>query len=157
MIRLFSIAFLLIVWEGATSDFTLSNLVLGIIFILFLQYVIAPRSIDYRVNLFYLLFLVVFVLYELLISSLQVALDIVRFRQKSKPAMIEVPIHCETEMQLALLANLLSLTPGTLSVDISAKKDFLLVHVMFGQSVDSVKHFITHQLEKTIMKALPHV
>lgn len=156
MTRLLSFLFLLLIWCGLSNDFSASNIGLGFAFILLLQVIILPRRFQTEVNLFYLLALIVFVLYELIISSVQVALEILTPRQLCKPRLVTVPIHSQSTMQISLMANLLSLTPGTLTVDISAENKQIQLHAMFGQSQESIEHFITNQLEKLVMKALPH-
>jgi multicomponent Na+:H+ antiporter subunit E len=48
-----------------------------------------------------------------------------------KPSIMEVPVFLKSDTGLLLFSNLLSMTPGTLSIDISSDKKTLLVHVLY--------------------------
>lgn len=78
--------------------------------------------------------LVTFSLYffkELLVSNIAVAIDVLRPRPKFNPAIIKIPLDLKDDAQITLLANVITLTPGTLTLDISDDKKFLYVHAMF--------------------------
>jgi multicomponent Na+:H+ antiporter subunit E len=49
------------------------------------------------------------------------------------PAIIRVPVTIKSDFGILLFSNLLSMTPGSLSLDISMDKKFLLVHVLYNQ------------------------
>ncbi len=53
----------------------------------------------------------------------------------SRPGIIGVPLSAQTDLEIMLVANLISLTPGTLSIDMSEDKK-LYVHVMFLDNVE---------------------
>lgn len=67
---------------------------------------------------------------ELVLSALQVALLAVRPRLALRPAIIAYPLTVSTDAQITLLANLITLTPGTLSVDVSNDRRTLFIHVL---------------------------
>jgi multicomponent Na+:H+ antiporter subunit E len=67
---------------------------------------------------------------ELVLGALQVALLAVRPRLDLHPALVAYPLTVTTDAQIALLANLITLTPGTLSVDVSDDRRTLLIHVL---------------------------
>lgn len=48
-----------------------------------------------------------------------------------KPGVIALPLSARTEMEITLVANLISLTPGTLSLDVSDDRKVLYIHAMF--------------------------
>jgi multicomponent Na+:H+ antiporter subunit E len=64
---------------------------------------------------------------------------------KSSPELLELPLEVETDGGILLLTNLISLTPGTLSLDISPDRRRLIVHAMFaedpGQVIAGLKRF----------------
>jgi multicomponent Na+:H+ antiporter subunit E len=48
-----------------------------------------------------------------------------------QPGVIALPLSARTEMEITLVANLISLTPGTLSLDVSDDRKVLYIHAMF--------------------------
>ena len=48
-----------------------------------------------------------------------------------KPGVIAMPLEARTELEITMVANLISLTPGTLSLDVSDDRKVLYIHAMF--------------------------
>ena len=69
-------------------------------------------------------------LYELSLSALRVAVLVIRpdMKRHLKPAIIAFPLRVKSDPEITLLANLITLTPGTLSVDVSNDRKVLYVH-----------------------------
>ena len=59
-----------------------------------------------------------------------------------------------SDLEIMLVANLVSLTPGTLSIDVSTDRKTLFVHVMFLEDVEEVCHAIKNGLEKRVLEVL---
>jgi multicomponent Na+:H+ antiporter subunit E len=76
--------------------------------------------------------LAVLFLYELMVSAIRVAIVVVTPDLKSalRPAIVAVPLTVKSDAEITLLANLITLTPGTLSVDVSDDRSLLYVHVL---------------------------
>jgi multicomponent Na+:H+ antiporter subunit E len=54
-----------------------------------------------------------------------------------------------------LLANLITLTPGTLSIDVSADRKVLYIHVVeLGEQPDQVRHKIKERLERRLLEVM---
>lgn len=85
----------------------------------------------------YLVELFVFFLWELIIASLAVAYEVVRPGHNMKPGIIAVPLDAKTDLEITIFSSLVTLTPGTLSLDVSADKSHLFVHAMYIQKGDS--------------------
>lgn len=124
---------LALLWSALTGQFTLENLttgfVLGYIVLFLLRRVFkSGQYFDKGAQLFQF---VVFFLWELLIANLRVARDVLRPGPlRMKPRVIAVPIDLRGDVPVTLLANVLSLTPGTLSLDISDDQKILFVHAI---------------------------
>ena len=71
-----------------------------------------------------------FLLKEIVVSALGVAWLVVQPRLRLRPAFIEYPLTVTTDVQITLLANMITLTPGTLSVDVSDDRRTLLIHAL---------------------------
>ena len=93
-------------------------------------------------------------LYELTVSSLQVAWDVITPTQRSRPAIIAVPLDIEEPIQITVLANLISLTPGSLSLDVSPDRKMLYVHVMFVDDPDETRRRIKTGFERLVREAM---
>lgn len=98
--------------------------------------------------------LIGFFLWELVRSNIRVLWDIVTPSHISRPGIIGVPLDARTDFEIMVVANLISLTPGTLSLDISDDRRVLYVHVMFLDDVDTVRREIKEGLERRILEAI---
>lgn len=98
--------------------------------------------------------LIVLFLYELFASSIEVLWDIVTPRHLARPAIIEVPLDVRSDAGILLVTNLISLTPGTLSLDVSEDRRTLLVHAMFADDPDAVRHKLKSGMEKWVIDAV---
>jgi multicomponent Na+:H+ antiporter subunit E len=74
--------------------------------------------------------LILLFLRELVLSALKVAWLVVQPRLRIRPAIVAYPLTVTTDVQIALLANMITLTPGTLSVDVSEDRRTLYIHVI---------------------------
>jgi multicomponent Na+:H+ antiporter subunit E len=72
-----------------------------------------------------------FFIKELVQANLRVAFDILTPPWHMQPGVIALPLSARTEMEITLVANLISLTPGTLSLDVSDDRKVLYIHAMF--------------------------
>lgn len=79
---------------------------------------------------------------DLLRANIRMAATILSPRLKLRPAVIAVPLILKSEAAIILLANLITLTPGTLSLDISTDRSVLFLHTVY---MDDTKQF-TQQL-----------
>ncbi len=128
-------------WAALTATFTLPSLMAGFAVgfgaLWLAQPLFAARSPYFR-RFFKVVKLGAMFLYELVVSSIQVVWDVLTPEHKSSPAILELPLEVETEWGILLLTNLISLTPGTLSLDISPDRRRLIVHAMFAEDPEAV-------------------
>ncbi len=87
-----------------------------------------------------------FYLKEVVSANLKLAADIVTPRSHATPGFVALPLEPMSDMQLLLLTNLISMTPGTLSFDLSQDRSRLLLHVMYlkGSHDDVRRYFEKH-------------
>ncbi len=91
---------------------------------------------------------------ELLVSNLRVLWDVITPQHISKPGVVAVPLDAETDFEIMLVANLVSLTPGTLSLDVSDDRKTLYVHMMFLEDVEAARREIKQGIEKRVLEAI---
>lgn len=129
------IAFQLLGW-----DTTASRLFLGGIIIFTLLW-----PLFYLINKSYfrklpkLMNLIVFFFKELIVANFYVAYDVLTPTTMMRPCIIALPLSAETDYEITILANMISLTPGTLSLDLSEDRKILFVHAIQFNEVDTEK------------------
>jgi len=83
--------------------------------------------------------LIFFYLKELLLASVKVAYDVLTPKDHMHPAVIAVPLEAKTDLEITLLANFITLTPGTLSIDVSEDRKTLYIHEVYVKNGDTEK------------------
>ena len=91
---------------------------------------------------------------ELMVSSVRVAYDVITPTDHAKPGVIAVPLDAETDAEIALLANVITLTPGTLSLDVSEDRKTLYIDAMFIDDPDAMRREIKDGLEKRLLELM---
>jgi multicomponent Na+:H+ antiporter subunit E len=91
-------------------------------------------------------------LWELLVSAVRVALIVLQpnVRASLRPAIIAFPLSVKSDVEITLLANLITLTPGTLSVDVSDDRSALYVHVLHLKDRDRLVAEIAGGFERKV-------
>ena len=143
-------------WAVVTGDFSSTSLVTGFGVGLAALWVAGELFGDrrYHLRLIGAARLAGYFLYDLCASSLHVAWDIVTPTLHARPAFLEMPLDAKTDLEIMLTANLISLTPGTLSVDVSPDRGALLIHAMFAEDPDAVIRDLKHGIERRVLEAL---
>lgn len=95
-----------------------------------------------------------FFLGDLVISSLQVAWDVVTPRHRARPGVLAVPLDLRNDSAITILANLISLTPGSLSLDVADDRSTLFVHVMFIDDPEAQRMKIKGEYERRVAEAM---
>lgn len=75
---------------------------------------------------------------ELVKSCLMVARDCVTRHPRLHPAIVKLPIGPKSDLEIFLLANLITLTPGTLTLDVADDKSFLLIHSIYAEDAEAL-------------------
>jgi multicomponent Na+:H+ antiporter subunit E len=91
---------------------------------------------------------------ELLVANLKVAYDIVTPKDYMQPGIVAVPLNTETDMEITLLANLITLTPGTLSIDVSNDNKVLYIHTLYLDDPEKFRNEIKNGMEKRLLEVL---
>jgi multicomponent Na+:H+ antiporter subunit E len=95
-----------------------------------------------------------FYLRELVVSTLDVINAVFRDQSTLRPGIIAFPLEARTDLEIALLNNLLSFTPGTLGVDVSEDRKTLYVHVIDVPDPDAMREKIKTGLERRLLEVL---
>ena len=147
---------LAVAWQALIGDFSLTGLLVGFVVgyvVLWLLQPLLGRS-RYSARLLDQLMLIGFFLYELFVSSFRVAWYVLSPTRRSRPGIIAVPLETCSDTELTLLANLVSLTPGSLTLDISEDRRTLLVHAMFVDDPELERRTIKSGMERRVIGAM---
>ncbi len=98
--------------------------------------------------------LIGYFLFELMVSNLKVLWDIITPGHINRPGIIGVPLSAQSDLEIFLVANLLSLTPGSLSVDLSPDRKTLYVHIMFLDDAEKARQAIQNNLERRVLEVM---
>lgn len=154
MIYFFLNLFLALTWMLLNGSYNGVNFVFGFIagfFALRLSLPLKLNSNYFRV--FSAVFrLLIYFFWDIMISVARVFWDVVTPTHLSKPDIIYVPLDARSDLEITLLANMVSLTPGTLSLDVTPDKKHLVVHAMFAPEHEKVIREIKDGLEKRILE-----
>jgi multicomponent Na+:H+ antiporter subunit E len=144
-------------WAMATDSFSLLNLVFGAVLAgpaLFLvrDKVAGPNLLPRLRRIGSLAWLFTF---ELMLSAVRVAILVMRpdMDQHLRPAIIAFPLTATRDAEITTLANLITLTPGTLSVDVSEDRSVLYVHVINITGKEELIRDIALGFETKVMEA----
>jgi multicomponent Na+:H+ antiporter subunit E len=147
---------LAVIWAAITTNFTLPNLVLGGVIALVALWFIREqvKGPSFVVRVWRIVSLVVLFFYELLLSAVRVAILVLTpdVRAQLKPAIIAFPLTAKSDVEITLLANLITLTPGTLSVDVSEDRKYIYVHALSVENKKELIESIATGFEAKIMK-----
>lgn len=90
--------------------------------------------------------------WEIFLSNLRVAFDVITPSPKAKPGVISVPVDCDTALEITLFANIISLTPGSLTLEISEDHKTLFIHSMFVDDIDALRKELKEKFEKPLLE-----
>ena len=147
---------LALIWASVSGEFSLFTLTVGFVLgYLILGFALrdVPGFAQYGRKVPKVLLLLLLFLRDLVLSNLRVAYDVLTPTHYMNPAVVAIPLDAKTEGAITILANMISLTPGTLSMDVSSDRKVLYLHVMYLDNEEDLKRQIK-SLETRIIEIL---
>lgn len=93
------------------------------------------------------------VMWDIIVANIQVAWIVLTVSNaKLKPAWIVVPLELREPEAITMLAGTITLTPGTVSADLSDEGHSLLVHVLHTDDPDAVRDEIKTRYERRLQE-----
>lgn len=133
-------------WQAMLIGFVVGAIVLTLL----------PRgsgSLRYGVRLWRIGKLVLVFLKEFALSVWRVARLVTSPSMRFQPGLLTVPLTLTRDAEITLLANLITLTPGTLTVDVAEDRSFLLVHAVDAPDPDATRDDIVNGFHRLIKEA----
>lgn len=153
--KLFLLNILLaLLWGAISGTFSAVTLVagfaLGYVVLVLARPAFGPSR--YYTGLWRGLAFAAYYVWELVLSSVRVAYDVLTPRLRAEPGIVAVPLDARTDTEITVLANLISLTPGTLSLDVSADRRTLYVHAMYlDDGPDALRADLKERMERRVL------
>jgi multicomponent Na+:H+ antiporter subunit E len=70
------------------------------------------------------------------------------------PALLAIPLDARTDFEILLFANLMTMTPGSVTVDISKDRRTLYLHVMYVEDAEEIRRSIKQDFERRVLRLL---
>ncbi|SFA69706.1 multicomponent Na+:H+ antiporter subunit E [Lentibacillus halodurans] len=143
-----------VMWMFLSESYTVSSLItgyiLGVLLLLLLNRFI-PDTFYLR-RIFKIAGLIVLFIKELISSNFSIVKLAYKKNPEFEPGIFALPTELTSNWEITLLANLISLTPGTLSVAVSHDNTHLYIHAMNIDDIDETIGSIKNTFEKAIME-----
>ncbi len=149
---------LTLAWVMVTGVFTFLNIVIGLLLgygVLAITQQVTGRP-GYARKLMQTVSLIAFFIYELTVANIRLSLDVIRPNARIRPAIVAVPLSARTDLEITALANLITLTPGSTSIELSDDRRTLYVHLVnIGDaSLEDVRNEIKRGFERRLLDVM---
>ncbi|MFA1820488.1 Na+/H+ antiporter subunit E [Virgibacillus oceani] len=142
------------IWMLLQNSYSVINFVIGYIIGILILFVLRRfLTFDFyfrRVWSFIKLTIIFF--RELVLANIDMIRIILKPKMDIKPGIVAIPTKLETDLEITLLAALISLTPGTLSMDFSDDSSLIFVHAVDIDSKEETIRDILDSFEKAILE-----
>lgn len=133
-------AVIFLLWAALSNAATLGTVLLGALLALALPFVTRPFWSDAprlaRPGKLFILTLRVAI--DIVLANLSVARRVIGPLNHLKPAFIEVPLDLRDPFVATILSSVVSLTPGTVSIDVDQERWVLLIHALDAPDSDAL-------------------
>ena len=140
---------LALAWVALTGQLTPVNFGFGFAVGFLLLWLVrhASGELSYFRKVWQIIKFAGFFIWQLLLANMRVAYEIVTPPHTMRPAVVAVPLDVTRPAAVTLLANLITLTPGTLTLDVAPNGETLYVHAMHVQDADTFRREIKEGFE----------
>ena len=145
---------LLAVWLGGLTP---RNLAVGLVAGYLLLWLVARfqgKQAKYFIKTPLFFGFLAYYAWELLKSNAVILYEILTPGLDMRPGVIGIPIRAKTDLEITILANLITMTPGTLSLDISPDRRTLYIHAMYIHDPEALRKDIQENLERRVLELL---
>ena len=144
---------LALAWAALNGEISLGNLLVGyalgyVILALLAKGGVMPSTLASRTG--HAIGLAGFFVWELLLANVRVAADVLRPRTGIQPAVVAIPLDVTSDGEILLLSMLINITPGSVTIDLSADRQTLYVHVMHMTSAEATRREIKEGFERRV-------
>lgn len=149
---------LTITWVLLTGEITLTNLAIGFILGYLLLTLVSRSTASERLSSYVarwprLLRFVGYFVGSIIMANVRMTIAIFSPLHRLNPAIVAIPLDVQSSAEITLLANWITLTPGTLSLEVSADRSTLFVHTFDGGAdIEAFRQEIKTKFEKRVQE-----
>jgi multicomponent Na+:H+ antiporter subunit E len=144
------------IWVALTGEMLYTNFLFGFLLGFGILWIMNRAEEDQRyfTRVPKTLLLLLSFVYQMIKANIQVAYDVITPRYFFKPGIVRYPMNARSDLEINLLSTFISLTPGTLILDISEDKKTLYIHVMYLKDKQSFIKETKNKIEKKLLEIL---
>jgi multicomponent Na+:H+ antiporter subunit E len=146
---------LALAWTALQGELSLVNLTVGyglgyVVLQILTRGGVLPGRYVGKVGSFLELF--GFLVYELVLANIKLAIDVVRPTRTVRPAVVRVPLDVTSDAEILMLSALINLTPGSIVLDVSEDRDTMYVHVMHMETAEQTRREVKDGFERRVRR-----
>ncbi len=143
-------------WVALTGSLSYSGFAFGFILGFFVLWIMNKNEEEqryfYRVpKIFSFVF---YFLYQMIKANIEVAYDVITPKYFFRPGVVRYPLSARSDFEINVLSTLISLTPGTLILDVSEDKKALYIHAMYLKSPEQFVKQLKEGMEKRLLEII---
>jgi multicomponent Na+:H+ antiporter subunit E len=144
--RLYTIIWLTVVWVALWEDLSATNVLAGLALAvgLVVLFPLSPPGVAGALRPAAMVRFALYFAWKLVEASLVLAWEVVTPRNRINQGIAAVPIQGVSDTLTTLVANAISLTPGTLTIEIRRRPTILYVHVLHLHDIEAVRRDVQH-------------
>lgn len=142
-----------LLWMGLSGAQSLRSFLFGYLLGMLFLFLFNAQNHSarfYMKPVFAVIKLFVIFCWEILISNLNVLIYVFRPLSDLKPGIVAMDVDFKTDFELVLLANLITMTPGTMTLDIADDEKCIYIHALDCSDPESLVQHLRDTFEKTI-------
>ena len=144
----------LIIWLGLTSSLNVFSVIVGAALSLFVSFMVSEmfvRKVPVRVKaVFWFWYYVPVFLWACIKANIDVAYRVIHPGLPLNPGIVKVKTKLKSELGLTFLSNSITLTPGTLTVDVDKENGYLYIHWIDVKDIEGASRIIVERFERIL-------
>lgn len=130
------------IWVALTGSMSYSDFLFGFLLGFLILWIMNKNEEDHRYfnRVPKIIAFIFYFLKEMIKANIQVAYDVITPKYFFKPGIVRFPLKATSDLEINLISMFISLTPGTILLDVSEDKKWIFIHVMY---LESKEKFIT--------------
>jgi multicomponent Na+:H+ antiporter subunit E len=156
---------LAVIWMAATGAFTWRNLILGAGMGWLSLWMALGRGRGAQAGLSWnpralarrawaMGGLALYLLGQVVVSSARVIWDALTPRRRVRPGIVATPLEELSDMEIMLLVAMVTLTPGSIVLQVSEDRRVIYVHAMYIEDAEQTRRQVKQGFERRIIRAM---
>lgn len=96
----------------------------------------------------------IFFALDVIASALRVGYDVLTPTNYMRPAIFAVPLDARTDVEITILASVISLTPGSVVLEVSDDRRLMFVHFLYVDDPEETIARTKREIERRVLELL---